>query len=744
MNARLPLRLFLPVCIAALLLMPTPRAEAALVDGLTSHWTFDDNFANVAQNARHGVPIADAHITGTVGDYQFGGGALSVDGTDDYVDVVGQVFPDNPDVFTVSAWVKRLGTSGDQIVWTTSPSYASELSMRLTTATYSRPYWFHEGVENYVDPMQAPHGTWHHYAVTWNRSTGHFKHYIDGGADSGGITHESTADNSGDTFPATTGFHIGADRNTGRKFNGFIDDVAVWNRVLSDAEIAQVYDDPIPVSAFPTAPIGPNGMLAEYTFENKAGTPVSDGLSATGQVDETTGLLHAQGSAPLIGISYSTDVPGDIAGTSTYSLDISVPESHGKHVLIPITTGDSLSNVTLGDFRIDTWFKTTDTGRAVLAGSYAPGASAVNLELHTSNRGRLYIQTGTITDLNVTLPTNSRDGNWHHLVGERTGGTVNMYYDGGLVGTKADTSGSLAVNRDFHLGRDNRTDSGADFAGGLDDIRIYGAGNALLAEYTFETDGGSGVSAGMGAATVDDTSGLVPAHDGDAIYAAPTPPNYRADAPGVVTTSTHSLELDESGIAEYAEIAMTPELAAITQGDFAVETWFKTTDAGRGILVGSLATGKDAVNLEVHEGNDVRIYLDGPDPAGDPTGITDLRANAPAGIDTRDGQWHHLLGQRDGDQVTVWLDGLLAGSRTDLSGAYTMNGDAMYLGRDSRTDTTRFDGNLDNTRIWSRALTEAEIQSLATGATPVPEPGSIILLVLGALGLTVCGVRRRR
>ena len=40
----------------------------------------------------------------------------------------------------------------------------------------------------------------------------------------------------------------------------------------------------------------------------------------------------------------------------------------------------------------------------------------------------------------------------------------------------------------------------------------------------------------------------------------------------------------------------------------------------------------------------------------------------------------------------------------------------VFLGRDSRTGDTRFDGQLDNTRFWSRSLSEAEIAELAAGA----------------------------
>jgi hypothetical protein len=197
------------------------------------------------------------------------------------------------------------------------------------------------------------------------------------------------------------------------------------------------------------------------------------------------------------------------------------------------------------------------------------------------------------------------------------------------------------------------------------------------------------------------------------------------------------LEIEEAGAPEFAVISMAPELAAITQGDFALEAWFKSTDAARSIIMGGCCDAGAHVNLELHDGNDVRIYVSGP------SDTTDLRLDAPGGIDTRDGEWHHLIGQREGDTVSLWLDGLFAGSMTDVAGAYTIASPEMFVGRDMRTGDTRFDGNLDDVRIWGRALSAGEIQSLAAGNVPIPEPAGLSLLVFGLVSLLGLGCRQR-
>ena len=487
------------------------------------------------------------------------------------------------------------------------------------------------------------------------------------------------------------------------------------------------------------------GLLIEYRYETSGGVGVTDGASAAGQIDDT-GLLpsiHAIGSGgDVVGLNYDADVPDGIG--SSFSLNFPSPESTDNFVRIPMVDGDALSSITTGDFRVESWFKTTDAGRSNLVSSYVGDATSLNLELHTNNRGRIFVQgPSDITDLNLTLPTDSRDGQWHHLAGVRNGGTVELYYDGALVDSVADVAGSYTINKpEFFLGMDGRPSGTPRFEGNLDDVRIYNSADtsSLVAEYLFETIEGASVFAGQSAGDqVDETAGVGSFHgEGNAAVVASTP-RYLADVPAAISGhSTYSFAVDEQGASvEDGRIPVTPELADITQGDFALETWFKSTDEGRGVLFGGFASGSDNVNLELHTDNRVRVYVDGPS-------VTDLNRDATAGVNTRDGEWHHLVGQREDDTVSLYLDGQLVDSIPDEAGAYSMQVANMFLARDSRTGSTQFDGQLDNTRIWSRALSASEISALADGATVVPEPTSQFLVVFGCLAMAALQRSRRR
>ncbi|TVR99554.1 MAG: hypothetical protein EA423_12490 [Phycisphaerales bacterium] len=162
-----------------------------------------------------------------------------------------------------------------------------------------------------------------------------------------------------------------------------------------------------------------------------------------------------------------------------------------------------------------------------------------------------------------------------------------------------------------------------------------------------------------------------------------------------------------------------PELRRVTQSDFTVETWFKTTAAGRGILVGNYSGSyRGALNLELHTGNRVRVYLQGP------SHVVDLNVT-PSGVNTRDGQWHHLAGVRRGNRVELFLNGTMVGDAADRGESFDLSGEHYFLGRDTRTDVA-LDGSIDEPRVWSRALSPAEIAQIAQQGQMPADNGLVV------------------
>ena len=115
-------------------------------------------------------------------------------------------------------------------------------------------------------PCEA--GKWYHIAAVWTTST--WDIYINGqyitGTSNGGETMNLTE-------VASCGFQLGASYSFGRTLNGYLSEVRVWTRALSQTEIANnmYYVDPTS-----------DGLLAYYTYRNVVRDATGNGYDAYG------------------------------------------------------------------------------------------------------------------------------------------------------------------------------------------------------------------------------------------------------------------------------------------------------------------------------------------------------------------------------------------------------------------------------------------------------------------------------
>lgn len=156
------------------------------------------------------------------------------------------------------------------------------------------------------------------------------------------------------------------------------------------------------------------------------------------------------------------------------------------------------------------------------------------------------------------------------------------------------------------------------------------------------------------------------------------------------------------------------EAIDLDDSDFTVSTWFRYGEASHAqtifwaYFVGS---GKPGIWARAEPGNDrIRAFL------GTETG----EANAIADGARNDGEWHHLALTRGGGDLELWMDGQRAASEPAPDGSITVGGELMgidgfFIGQ--RLDgINRFDGAIDEVRVYDRALTDEQITRLATPA----------------------------
>lgn len=165
-------------------------------------------------------------------------------------------------------------------------------------------------------------------------------------------------------------------------------------------------------------------------------------------------------------------------------------------------------------------------------------------------------------------------------------------------------------------------------------------------------------------------------------------------------------------------------------GDFSVELWVKTTQVGHGVL-----SKYDFIN-------DIG-YIFSIESYGGYFGVFDgvVYPDATSTTNVSDGTWHHIVGIRNGDNVTIYVDGDWEDTESQGTMGSTDVTDDLLMGYYNGWGDY-FNGTIDNVRIWDRALTEEEIESLylTNELPPPPTPVYETMLAITLPLITTVGV----
>ena len=220
--------------------------------------------------------------------------ALSLDGIDDWVDLSATatgVFPSGNAPFTTSAWVNPDVHGGNTITFWGNQAGNQANGFRLANGGGTRHYFWgndHDttGTGDISSNTSGPNGDgWHQLAIVWDGSQTQW--YWNGapleGSRAGAGINVADANHR-------IGSRLGAEY-----FEGLIDEVTVWGVALSDADIADGWNQPIDHSD----PSVQQALIAHYDFEN--GLTDSSALGGAQNGVANGGATIAQGvNAPLI------------------------------------------------------------------------------------------------------------------------------------------------------------------------------------------------------------------------------------------------------------------------------------------------------------------------------------------------------------------------------------------------------------------------------------------------------------
>jgi len=202
-------------------------AKAQIIEeGLVSYWTFDrasikgktvKDVWGANDGTTEGAPQI---VVGKVGD------ALEFDGKDDYVNVPSPV---DKNENTVEIWFKvNKHTPKQGILETTSAGEVKEHHPYFLLQNDNGTLKIYQEAADYITVSSISTDTWYHFVAVRNSS--HEWVYLNG---------DLKVDRGIDTSGDNSEFHIGVGYDD--YFNGLIDEVRIYARVLSKAEISQNY-----------------------------------------------------------------------------------------------------------------------------------------------------------------------------------------------------------------------------------------------------------------------------------------------------------------------------------------------------------------------------------------------------------------------------------------------------------------------------------------------------------------------
>lgn len=150
-----------------------------------------------------------------------------------------------------------------------------------------------------------------------------------------------------------------------------------------------------------------------------------------------------------------------------------------------------------------------------------------------------------------------------------------------------------------------------------------------------------------------------------------------------------SLLLDGSG--DYTVTTHRSELSVANTDDFTMEAWFRLASGATGIntiLNKRDGSGAEEFSMAV-DGTSVLFQMFNSSTVASITSATGL-------VSTE--TWHHIAATREGDEVKLYLDGVLVGTDTQ-SGLPAANTSSAKVGFDGFNGSRAFSGHIDEVRI---------------------------------------------
>jgi hypothetical protein len=412
----------------------------------------------------------------------------------------------------------------------------------------------------------------------------------------------------------------------------------------------------------------PNGLLGHWTFDGST----SFDLSGNFQDGVLTG-----------GAAYTAGKQGGAIALNGTTACVSSQR--------PVVRTD-------GSFTVTAWANMTNTsGFHTIASQDGDQVSAFFLQFSGQDAKWAFAMTSAdVANAATTRAVASAapaTNTWVHLAGVRdaAAGVIKLYVNGVLQQSVA-YAGSWQANGAFQIGRAKWNAAAVDFfPGAVDEVRAFDhalsdAEIAASANLPVGVVATYGLEEGTGTTASDAVGGHTLALSG-----AGWTPGYSGQA------------LAFNGTTGFA----TTGALLDTSASFSVSAW---------VYLGAATAFHTAVSQDGTNVSGFFLQYSAQDNAWAfamlaSDAVTAAAARAVAQFAPRVGDWTHLVGVRDvaAGQLRLYVNGRLAGTAASSSAWNATGSFTLGRGRYNAAPADYFPGSIDQVRVWSRALSDAEV-----------------------------------
>src|SRR5437867_789820 len=301
--------------------LPTPPADIS--SGLGLYYKFDEGSGSIA-NDSSGNGNTGSLLRGTTWAAGQLCQAVSFDGLSGNVTASTTTGLNLSATLTIAAWINPSDVSAAYRTIVVKGSYGARgYGMNLINGKLN---FIKVSVKDVSSSLAISTATWQHVAITWNAATSEVKFYING------ALAQTVIDSSASTAPLDTDkLLVRLWLNGGSYFAGAMDELRIYNRVLSATDILALYNNTPPTVSM-TAPAAGATVAETVTVSATASDNVGvagvqfqlDGANLGAEVTTAPYTLSWNTATASNGLHTLTAVARDAAGSTATATTINV------------------------------------------------------------------------------------------------------------------------------------------------------------------------------------------------------------------------------------------------------------------------------------------------------------------------------------------------------------------------------------------------------------------------------------